>query len=177
MSELSFAFGFAQPHQRLIQLPESETVRTAPQARQLSPGLRLPAIGRRQFHGCKIPGGNEIASRRSSAWANSTAETRWTQSRSRIRGLRVYRVSAVPFGPALWLPHCRVVSTLSQSFVHRRKLFRWRVNRRDAMDAEQTPNSRPPRLSRLCGSIWAGSLVAALPALCPSVVKMILFRR
>ena len=64
MSQLSSAFGFAQPLHRLVQLPESETVRAARRARQMSPNLRVFAIGRRQFHGCKIRGGNLIASSR-----------------------------------------------------------------------------------------------------------------
>ena len=73
MSQLSFAFRFAQPLHRLVQLPEGETVRAAHRARQNSPGLTVPAIGCGQFHGFSIRGEIRIASIRSRVRADVAA--------------------------------------------------------------------------------------------------------
>src|SRR5437762_12377376 len=77
MSQLSFAFGFAQPLHRLVQLPEGETVRAASRARQLALGPGVLAIGHRQFHSFSLRGGNGIASFSSSSWIMVWEKVLW----------------------------------------------------------------------------------------------------
>jgi hypothetical protein len=67
------------------------------------------------------------------------------------------------FFKAQAFPASSICTTISQNFVHPRKVFCRYFNRRDAMDAEKRFHSRTLRLSRLCGFRWFGPLVAALP--------------